>query len=378
MMTKSKTLNLGFIGGGINSAIGKTHEIATHIDHKFKLVSGCFSTNKDKNQETADKWSIDRYYNNFEEFLENERNQIDAIVILTPTDQHTEYIIRSIENTIPVICEKTLTDNIEDAYKIKKAIDANNGFLAVTYNYTGYPMVREMQHMIEIGKLGKIIQINIQMPQESFIRLDKNGGKPSPQKWRLHDKEISMISLDLGTHLTNMIYFLTNEHPLEVVALGNSFGHFNVTDNIIALAKYTNNIDCHIWYSKSALGHKNGLKVEVYGTEGSLSWYQMNPEFLQFNDNEGRNIILDRSSKDIHIADQERYNRFKSGHPAGFIEAFANHYEDIHASLTTYLKTFNHETTNYVFGIDQSLESLATMVAIEKSIKCKQWVKVGL
>ncbi|QOR62207.1 Gfo/Idh/MocA family protein [Sulfurovum sp. ST-21] len=375
---KHESLKIGFVGGGLNSAIGTTHKIATQMDGKFQLVAGCFSRHSNINSKTATQWSIPKYYTHYLELLEKEKNNLDAIAILTPTDSHTDIIIEILKFNIPIICEKTLTASLEDALKIKNIIDKNKNFLVTTYNYTGYPMIRELENMISTGKLGKIIQVNIQMPQESFIRLDKNGNIPKPQSWRLKDTSIPILSLDLGTHLSNMISFLTKETPKEVIAMQNNFGHYPVIDNLICMVKYTNNIDCQMWYSKSALGHKNGLKVEIYGTEGSASWYQMNSEFLEYNDNQGRNIILDRSSKDIEIADKERYNRFKSGHPAGFIEAFANHYTDIYEALRSYKSGNSDYLNKYVFDINASITELALMQTIETSIQSKKWEYVNV
>lgn len=370
------TLNLGFIGGGVNSAIGVTHKIASQMDNNFLLRSGCFSRHHEINRKTARKWAVPKFYESYSELIKSEKETLDAVTVLTPTHKHTEIILELLENDIAVVCEKTLTDSLNDANRIRALLEKRGGFLATTYNYTGYPMIRELEDMIRRGKLGKIVQINARMPQESFIRLDKDGNIPQPQSWRLRDGNVSTLSLDLGTHLANMISFLTKEKAMEVVAINNSFGHYDVTDNLMCMIRYSNNIDCQMWYSKSALGHKNGLEIEIYGTEGSASWYQMNPEFLAFNDNTGRNIILDRSSKGINIANLERYNRFKSGHPAGFIEAFANYYTDIHDALVDFKTQQNRNLNRYCFGIDDSIEGLALMEAIEKSIRRKGWEKI--
>ena len=373
---KTKKLKLAFIGGGINSAIGATHQMASLMDSRFEIVAGCFSRNSEINRKTAQKYHIDNYYLDYTELLEKKKNSIDAIVVLTPTNSHTKIILDIIKFDIPIICEKTLTGSLQEIISIKENMN-DRSFLVTTYNYTGYPMLRELKDMISIGKLGKIIQINIQMPQESFIRLDKNGNIAKPQQWRLEDGNIPTVSLDLGTHLSNMIFFLTKKRPLEVIAMENSFGYYDVVDNVNCMIRYSDNIDCQLWYSKSAIGHKNGLKVEVYGDRGSLAWYQMNPEFLEFNDNLGRNIILDRSSRDINIANQERYNRFKSGHPAGFIEAFANHYSDIYSALLAYKENKSYKN-EYIFDIDSSIEGMTLMEAIQKSIKSKKWEKIDV
>ena len=377
-MTYPPQLKLGFIGGSIYSAIGTTHKIASQMDGYFRLHAGSFSRDKEVNLQTAKTWRVNHVFDSYHAMFQKIQNQeitLDAVVILTPTDMHEEPILEALDQSIPVICEKTLTDSLASAQTISEKVKETKGFLVTTYNYTGYPMLRELRSMIQQNKLGKIIQIQAKMPQESFIRLDEHGHIPQPQAWRLEDKHISKLSLDLGTHLTNMIHFLTQESITEVVALGSSFGHHPVMDNIATLAKLTNDIDCHIWYTKSALGHTNGLSIEVYGTEGSVFWEQLNPEVLQYNDNRGRIISLDRASKGVTVAREERYNRFKSGHPAGFIEAFANYYEDIYHALLEF-KDHGTFTSPYVFGMESSLEEIQVMHAIERSIQQKQWVTV--
>lgn len=372
-----RRLKLAFVGGGLNSAIGTTHKIASQMDGRFELVAGCFSTDKDYNEQTGKQWYVPRIYPIWKTLLESEKDKTDVIVVLTPTPDHTEIIIEAIKLGYPVICEKTLTASISDAIRIKEALKRYRGYLAVTYNYTGYPMVRELRSIIRQNKLGKVQQIHIEMPQEGFERLDRNSNPIMPQKWRLQDKEIPTISLDLNVHLHNMIYFLTGEKPIKVIAIQNSFGLFKqVIDNVICIAKYTNDMVCNIWYSKVALGYKNGFRVRVYGENGSSEWYQMNPEMLYLHDNRGHTQIIDRGSFNVNTSSQQRYNRFKAGHPAGFIEAFANHYSDIADSIIAYKENLNYKS-EYVFGVDEALEGLYMMEAIAKSAKNESWEKLG-
>ena len=269
------------------------------------------------------------------ELLSNEVNNVDAVVILTPTPSHYEMILKALDLGYAVISEKALAMTHQEGLDISNKIEEKKAFFAVTHNYTGYPILRELQRMIKDNKLGKITHINIEMPQESFTRLDINGNKPQPQNWRLEDKIIPGISLDLGAHLQHIIYFLTNENPLSLVADQSTFGYFkDIIDDVTCLAKYRSGMKTQMWYGKSSLGHRNGLRVRVYGTQGSAEWFQMQPEELLFHTINGDRMIIDRASN-VTVANQLRYNRFKSGHPAGFIEAFGNLYVDIAAKTTT-------------------------------------------
>lgn len=375
----TQTLNLGFIGGALNSAVGVTHKIASQMDGRWQLACGCFSTDQVSNVETAKAWGIDknRVYESWKELLSSERDRLDAVVVLTPTPSHTEIVISALDQGYAVICEKAMTVSSNEAKLISDAVKNNNAFLAVTYNYTGYPMLRELQALIQKGKLGKLNQIHIEMPQEGFARIGKDGAKPVPQEWRLHDTKVPTLSLDLGVHLHHMIHFLSEEKPVELVAINNSFGHFKgIVDNTMCIARYTGNLDCQIWYGKTALGNSNGLRVRVYGTEGSAEWFQMQPETLEFSDNKGRKTYIERSSVDILIADELRYNRFKAGHPAGFLEAFANYYYDMADSLMEFRRSRKH-TVPWVIGVEQAHDGLLMLEAMARSAENKSWEKVN-
>ncbi|MDA9679880.1 Gfo/Idh/MocA family oxidoreductase [Gammaproteobacteria bacterium] len=375
----NSVLKIGFIGGGLNSSIGTTHKIASQMDGRWKLISGCFSAREKTNKETAATWDIlpERTHKTWKLMLEQERGELDAIAVLTPTPSHLEIVTTALELGYAVICEKTLAISPREAIEINNTVKKHNSYLAVIYNYTGYPMVRELRTFIREGHFGRITQINIEMPQESFLKLGKNDSEPSPQQWRLHDNNIPIIGLDLGTHVHQLIDFLSSERPLEVVAMNNSYGFFpNIVDNTVCMAKYSNNLDAQIWFSKSALGNSNGLRIRVYGDVGSAEWYQLEPDILNLHDNKGKQHVIERSCNDLRVADQARYNRFKAGHPTGFIEAFGNYYYDLADDLRGFQEN-GKRSSPWVFGGREALEGLLFLEAISKSSAKKSWINIG-
>ena len=376
-MDKCDRLKVAFLGGGIDSAVGQVHRIAVELDRRFELVAGCFGPNIDVNRSSAQQYGVlqSRTYEDLSGLLKSESENLDTIVVVTPTPRHKEDVVTCLNAGVPVVCEKALAASRDEACEIRDALKEQNGFLAVIYNYTGYPMLRELRHMIQQGRLGRIEQVHIEMPQEGFARLDSEGNHAQPQEWRLHDGDLPTIALDLGVHLHHAIRFLTGEKPVSVVAMNNSFGSFrSVVDNTVCLARLSNDITCNIWYSKAALGHRNGFRVRVYGEEGSAEWYQLEPEVLYYHDNRGNRAVLDRSVHGVAVASLQRYDRFKVGHPAGFIEAFANLYCDIADSLSHYLKTGHTMANDYVFGMDEALEGLNMLTAMTESSKSESWV----
>jgi predicted dehydrogenase len=347
------------------------------MDNKWTLDAGCFSTNKKRNRESAKAYGVapERIYDSWQDMIKKEKGRLDAIVILTPTPSHFEIVMACLKEGIPVICEKSMTTSRVDAQKIIELRNRKKGFLAVTYNYSGYPMVRELRNIIQKGTLGRILHFQAEMPQEGYIRVDAQGKKPVPQPWRLSDGKVPIIHLDLGSHLHHLIHYLMGQKPIDVVADQDSFGWFpDVIDNVTCLCRYSKGIQGQMWFSKAALGHRNGLRLRIYGSEASAEWYQMCPEELILSYSDGRREIMDRASK-VEVASMRRYNRFKSGHPAGFIEAFANLYSDIADCLRQY-KTTGKWTSENVFSAELALEGIRLIEAMIKSIDKKSWNKV--
>jgi predicted dehydrogenase len=374
----AEKLQLAFVGGAYDSAVGRSHRIAVEMDQRLKLVAGCFSRHPEKSYSSAIKYGMDpnRAYSDLGDLLNKEVGRLDGIVILTPQDQHFDHVMACLNSNIPVVCEKALVGSVPDALTIRELL-IKKGYLAVMYNYTGYPMLRELKRMVASGILGKIQQILMEMPQEGFARLSTEGHPITPQAWRLRDGSIPTLSLDLGVHLHMIARFLTGESPEEVVTVSSSRGNFpEVVDNVHCLTRYSGGIDCNLWYGKTAFGNRNGLRLRIFGDKGAAEWVQENPEYLYHADNSGGKFLLDRTSKGSLIANQPRYQRFKAGHPAGFIEALANYYVDVAETLQQYHLSGLNGKNQYVFGIDESLEGLRMLEAITRSSFSHKWERV--
>jgi predicted dehydrogenase len=376
-MTAQGPLRAAFIGGSIQSAVGYAHYAAARMDGRFDIVAGCFSRSPATNRATADAYGVDakRLYPDWRLLVQAEAHDIDAAIILTPTPAHIESVTACLNAGIPAICEKALTSSAEDAESLLELQQAANGFLAVTFNYSGYPMVRELRGMIEGGALGRILHIEGEMPQEGFIRRNGEAPAATPQSWRLQDGRIPTLHLDLGVHLHHLVYYLTRLKPLEVSATLDSFGCFDtVADTASALARYEDGAVAHFWFSKAALGHRNGLRLRLYGDRASAEWTQSEPEILHLCYADGRREILDRGG-DAPIARAARYTRFKAGHPAGYIEAFANLYADMSDALRAH-RAGQAPTSEEVFGAGFAAEGLHFMQAMTDAAQTRSWLPV--
>ena len=369
-----KKYKVAFLGGGINSEIGLVHKNALDITQKFSLISGCFSRDSNINKLSGNFFKLPRemIYKNLDQMIENVGTELDAMIILTPTNQHFDNIKKIMHNKIPIISEKSLVTSMKEINELKKLRNNSKSFLVITYNYTGYPMIREIQDFIKRGCLGNIFNFLIEMPQDSFIRLNKNNNKINIKKWRLKKYKIPMIFYDLGMHVHSLIEFLLNSQIKKVLCKTNQFGNFKtIDDNVHCLIELKNKSIGNIWFSKSALGFNNGLKIRIFGQKGSIEWYQENPDQFWFCDRYGRRNLINQSSAELNISNQKRYQRFKPGHPSGFLEAFANYYDDIADSLSRKKKL-----STFSLGLDTAENGIKFVESAFSSSKINNWVKL--
>tara|TARA_B110001452_G_scaffold249271_1_gene236698 strand:+ start:113 stop:1246 length:1134 start_codon:yes stop_codon:yes gene_type:complete len=372
---KNRLIKIGLIGGSINSGISHIHFSALKMDGNFEVVSGNFSSQKKNNLLTAKKWNIDkkRIYNSLDKFIKYEKDKIDAILILSPTNNHFKDLVKASTLNIPIICEKPIASSLDEVKKIKKYLNYKNNFLAITFNYTGYPMLREAKEMIKRNKLGKLKFIQIEMPQEIFLKNKKKDTKYI-KPWRLKDGYISNLSLDLLSHVYNISNFLLEKKPITVAtnfASTSKINNKNIVEDILVWLNFKEKIRGSFWVSKSAIGNKNELKVKIFGEKKSLEWRQSDSENLKVFENDGSLKIIDRGSRSL-ISGQKRYNRYRAGHPTGFLEAFANMYEDIYNAITN-LKNNKQINKRYIFDLDDALENMKFLDNISKSRSKKIW-----
>lgn len=326
-------LRAAMIGGGINSAVGRSHEIAMRLDNAFELVAGCFSRDREVNCSSAEKYRVlpNRVYDSLESLLLAEKDQLDAIVIATPIAAHVSQISMVLDAGLVAICDKPLVATCDECAMLFAKVPVESPRLFSIFNYTGYQAVREIKHRVAAGEIGKVFRVMAEMPQDSYLRLKNVDKVNTIQSWRLIDGEVPCLSLDLFAHIHSLMHFITGLKPIAVTAKSRSISGVSkgLIDDVDAFVEYQDNVILNAWYGKAALGYRNGLKIRVFGTKGSFEWVQESPEQITHANAIGDRLVLDRISSTSTVTPELRYNRFKAGHPAGFIEAFANYYFDI-------------------------------------------------
>lgn len=372
--TMGKPIRIAMIGGGVNSAVGRVHEIAMRMDLEYELTAGCFSRDTEFNLQSGQAYGVpaQRVYSTPEIMLQDPALDVDAVVIATPIGSHAEYIHQALDKGLRVISDKPLVSTLTECRQIEQRVPVNGVEVLCIFNYTGYPAVREMKKRVERGELGQVFKIMIEMPQDSYMRLKNSNKTHAIQPWRLQDGLISCVSLDLFVHMHSLVNYVTGKTPLRVNALQRSISGVaeGLVDEVDAIIDYSDNLRVNAWYGKVALGQRNGLRLRVFGTHGSLEWVQEQPEQLRAADALGNSMIYDRITTSSTVTTEARYNRFKAGHPAGFIEAFANYYTDIAYAMRS------GRLNSHTLGLKVAAEGLAVCQAIAESASSGQTIQV--
>ncbi len=355
-LPKNKKIKIGFVGGGPSSFIGYTHRLAARFDNRFEFVAGVFSRDKKKSIDFGSSLGLDpsRCYANYSEMAKKESMRsdgIEALGIMTPSGDHYKIAKLFIENKIHIICDKPLTATVEDAIKLQKLVKKHKIVFALTHNYSAYPMLREAKNLVEKGKLGKVLLINVEYPQGYTVGIKKKDEK-STLKWRLDKKMCgpSMILAEIGTHSYHLLRYVTNLEVKEISAEVNSLSpEISVDDNAFLILRMNNKARASIWVSSAATGGENGLKIRVYGNKGAVEWFQDEPNHLKFTELNKSTKIITRASNDVSDFSLKS-SRLAAGHPEGFFEAFSNIYTEFADCILSNKKT-NHTFPNIEDGV---------------------------
>lgn len=337
--TKSAGLKYGMIGGGRDSFIGSVHRKAIAMDGLAELVAGCFSTELENTLETGESLGLsrERLYADFRKMIRAEAkrpDKTDFIVIVTPNHSHYPIARLALENGIHVVCDKPLATSVREARSLGALAKKKGLLFAVTYAYTGYPIVKQMREMVAKGELGEIRFVAAEYPQDWLATLlEKTGQKQSA--WRTDPKQagISNCVGDIGSHIENMVSHVTGLEIKSLLARLDRFGEGRVLDdNASILVEYKGGAKGIYWSSQIAVGHDNGLRIRIYGTKGSVDWIQENPNYCKVAYVDKPTVRLSRGRDELYPA-AGKLSRLPSGHPEGYFECFANIYSAFSGAL---------------------------------------------
>ena len=331
-------LRYGMVGGGPGAFIGDAHRKAISLDSTAELVAGCFSRTPEKTKEQGAALGLDpeRCYANYKEMAAAEQARVDGIdfvVIVTPNNTHYEIAKAFLEAGIHVACDKPLVTTAEEAEELKRIADEKGLLFMVTYTYTGHVTMKYMRDLVKNGEIGTIRTVMAEYPQGWLYNENDWGGKQG--EWRCDPAQSGRVNClgDLGTHVENAVATVTGLKikrvlaKMDVVVPGRK-----LDDNDQILVEYEGGATGINWTSQFAIGCDNSLRLRIYGSKGTLLWFQETPEEVTLIREDGIARTIKRGYGAV-TPDAAKYGRLPSGHTEGWLEAMGNLYDSFGACV---------------------------------------------
>lgn len=332
-------IRLGMVGGGTGAFIGAVHRIAARLDDRFELVAGALSSTPERSAQSGAELGLapDRVYADYTEMAIREARLklgIEAVAIVTPNHVHYQAAREFLKRGIHVICDKPVTSTLSDAKKLAKLVDRSSALFVLTHNYTGYPMVRQARELVRAGELGEIRIVQAEYAQDWLAEpVEQTGQKQAA--WRTDPAQSGAggSTGDIGTHAFNLVEFVTGLELEELSADIQTFvASRRLDDNAHVLLRFQGGARGTLWCSQVAIGHENGLRLRVYGTQAALDWAQEDPNYLGYARLGQPRCRITRAGPGAGEA-SARVSRIPSGHPEGYLEGFANIYAEAAAAI---------------------------------------------
>ena len=223
------------------------------------------------------------------------RDDVQVVDILTPGDSHAEIAIAALQAGKHVICEKPLAKTVAEAQAMTEAAQAAaaHGVRSmVAFNYRQVPAIGLAKQLVDSGRLGEVRQVRAVYLQDWIV-------DPSfPLTWRLQKDRSGAGALgDIGSHIIDAAQFITGQRltgvsgtvetfvkqrPLEAARTGSNtglgaeasteFGEVTVDDAAVFFGRGDGGALMTFEATRMALGRKNGMRIEVNGSKGSIAF----------------------------------------------------------------------------------------------------------
>lgn len=190
----------------------------------------------------------------YREILKN--NQIDAVVVATPTVTHYKIVRDSLEADKHILCEKPLTATIREGEELVNLAKSKNKILMVGHVFVYNAGIQKLKEYIRNGDCGRIYYAHSTRTNLGPVREDVNA------VW------------DLASHDVSIFNYLLEDMPTQVTAKGESFLQKGIEDVGFISLNYTKGILVNIHISW--LDPQKVRQIVVVGDKKMVKWDDIN------------------------------------------------------------------------------------------------------
>lgn len=220
------------------------------------------------------------------------RDDIDIVDICAPGWMHAEIALEALAAGKHVLVEKPLANTLEEAELMATAAASARGRgvqSMIGFNYRRVPALALARELIAEGRLGTVRHVRAAYLQDWLSDVE------TPMSWRLRKETAGSGALgDIASHAIDQVQHLTGQTVTEVTGTLRTFvaerpgaaglEKVTVDDAAWATLGLTGGVSASVEASRVARGQKNSLKIEIYGSLGSLTFDLENLNELGFLD----------------------------------------------------------------------------------------------
>ena len=379
-MTKAAIIGAGFMGGAHNEALRR---IGVN-------VAGVLGIDQEETASFSRKVGA-KGYEDLSALLADD--EVNVVHICTPNNLHFPMAKAALEAGKHVFCEKPLAMTSHEAEELVKLAERHHLAGAVNYSIRFYPMNQEAHARIQKGLIGTPRIMQAAYCQDWLFL-------PTDWNWRLVSKEAGQLRVvgDIGTHVLDMLMWLTGLDVVEVMADLQTFlpvrkkprkavetfasklstaadtedVRIDTEDFASLQVRFSNGARGLICLSQVSAGRKNNFWWEISGSTGSLAWRQEEPNELWLGFREKPNEIMLKDPA-LMEADVRRYAAYPGGHAEGYPDTFARHCSDFYEYIRK--GAFDQKPGFPTFA--DGHHELVLCEAIQQSARERRWVEVS-
>jgi predicted dehydrogenase len=205
--------------------------------------------------------------------------------------------------------------------------------------------------MIAAGELGEINAIRAFYIQ-GWLRTRLESSEQKQASWRTDPKRSGAAGCfgDIATHAYNLARYMTGLLPAEISCHLKSFEPGRPLDDYgTAVIRFQNGALGTVTASQISHGRENDIFIEIDGTKASLEWHQENPNQMFVRKNGEPARVYTRAGGGYLGQAAAAATRIPSGHPEGYLEAFANIYRNAFDNMVLRSEGKPFEKTNTIY-----------------------------
>lgn len=251
-------------------------------------ITAISEVNKNRLLSVGEKFGIKNQYVSYEEMLDKE--ELDAVIIATPTDTHLPIALACIERGKYVLVEKPISRSIQETQTIVDAAKKHDVKVMVGMNFRYRPDVMLLKSIINFGDLGEIFYVKC-----GWLRKQSSDGQWFTKK----ESSGGGVILDLGIVLLDLSLWLLNFPEIASVSTQNFYiNTTSVEDCSLSMIRCKPNALINMETSWSLNSEKDAFYLDIYGSKGNAS---LNPlrVFKKINDQQ---IDMTPSGSDNYLS----------------------------------------------------------------------------